>query len=324
MRVKLFAVTGIILVSPLCAALASSFSQLTVFGDSLSDNGNAYIASSGSIPGSNYGTYTFAGTGLTTSYFSDGPNTTPVGAGPAGLWVDQLASKLAVADPMPVLSGSPTATNYAVAGAETGTKNLQDVGNQVALFTANHPGGASATGLYAFWAGANDILDGASPITAADNVENYIAALHGEGADHFLWLNLPLLGDTPEGAVDKTALNAASLAFNSEWAKDIAALEGAGISVDGVNIGGLFSNIVSDPQAYGLTNVTDSAQGLSLATDAGYLFWNGLHPTTAGHALVADAVYSTIATPEPASIGFALLGMVGFAALGLRKRHRIQ
>jgi len=319
MRVKLFAVSGLLLLSPLYAAFASSFTQLVVFGDSLSDNGNASIATAGLLPGANYGSYTFSG-GLTTSYFSDGANTTPVAAGQPGVWVDKLATDLGVVDPQPALALTG-GTNFAVGGAQTGTATPQDMGNQIALYTASHPGGASATALYALWGGANDILDGNSPTQAADNVAKYISALAADGAKNFVWLNLPLLGDTPAGAVDKTALNAASVAFDSRWAFDLAALEGSGIKVDGVNIEALFADILGNPGKYGLTNVTQSAQGLNIPNDAGYLFWDGRHPTTAVHTLVADAVHaSLVATPEPASVGFAGLGVLALAGLSLRKR----
>ena len=319
MRFKLVALTGAVLLSPVYAALASSFSQLVVFGDSLSDNGNAYIASSGAFPGANYGSYTFAN-GLTTSFYSDGPNTSPVAAGPAGLWVDQLSTKLGVADPQPFLANTG-GTNYAVASAQTGTANPQDMGYQVAAFTSAHLTGAPSTALYAFWGGANDILDGSSPKQAADNIEAYIKTLSVEGAKNFAWLNLPLLGDTPDGRPFKAQLNAASVVFNDEWAVDLATVQGAGIHVVGVNIEGLFTNLIGNPGAYGLTNVTDSAQTSGLANDAGYLFWDGKHPTTAGHALVADDVHTSLtATPEPASASLAAIGVLALVAVGIRKR----
>ncbi|MDQ2775816.1 MAG: SGNH/GDSL hydrolase family protein [Acidobacteriota bacterium] len=315
---KLFAVTGLILFSPLYAAFASSFTGLYVFGDSLSDNGNAYIASAGAFPGSNYGSYTFAGTNLTTQYFSDGPNTTPKAAGPSGLWVDQLAGKLGVSDPQPFLAGG---TNYAVASAQTGNSNPQDIGNQLALFSIGHPTGAPSTALYALWGGANDILDGHSPTAAANNMESYISTLAAEGAKNFVWLNLPLLGDTPRGKPMQAVLNAASMSFDTQWSVDLAALQGKGIDVTGVNIESLFAAIIGNPGGYGFSNVTDAAQGLPLATDAGYLSWDGLHPTTAGHALIADAVVNSLApVPEPASIGLMIFGVLAIAGFGAKKR----
>jgi phospholipase/lecithinase/hemolysin len=311
MRLKLVPVYAFILLVSSSQVFADSFSSLTVFGDSLSDNGNAFLLSNGLFPGANYGTYTFAN-GLSTQYFSDGPNTSPAAAGAPGLWADKFAGKLGVPDPTPAIAGGPTGTNYAVAGADTGTTN-QDVGVQVGAFTSTHPSGASPTSLYAFWAGANDIFDGKNAVQAADNIAGYITALHSQGAVDFLWLNLPLLGDVPRGQSDHAALNAASVAFNDEWAKDIAALQGSGISVTGVNIEGLFTGIISNPSKYGLTNATTPAQGLNIPTDAGYLFWDVQHPTTAGQTLVADAVEAAVATPEPASFGLAVMGVLAAA-----------
>ena len=317
MRVKFFAVTGLVLLSPICSVFASSFSQLVVFGDSLSDNGNAYIVSKGAYPGPNYGVDRHTGAMV----YSDGANTSPVAAGPGGLWVDQISSKLGVTDPQPFLAGTG-GTNYAVASAETGTANPQDMGYQLAAFSTTHPTGASSTALYAFWGGANDILDSKSPTQAADNIETYIKTLSGEGAKNFVWLNLPLLGDTPDGKPEKALLNAASVAFNGEWAADLAALQGGGIHVVGANIDTLFTNLIGDPGAYGLANVTDKAQTSGLANDAGYLFWDGKHPTSAGHALVADEVYNSLTpTPEPASGALAIFGMLAVAGVVIGKRN---
>ena len=318
MRLRSVALAAVFLI-PAGPVFASSFNQLVVFGDSLSDNGNAHIADS-NFPGSNYGQYTFSGTAITTTFYSDGTNTTPAAAGPQGLWADQLAPRLGVADPLPFLA-SASGTNYAVASAETGSANPQDVGNQLAAFLTRQT--PSSSTLYAFWAGANDILDGKSPTQAADHIESYIQGLSALGAKNFVWLNLPLLGDTPDGQIAKAALNAASMAFNSEWALDLKTLQGAGVDVTGVDIGSLFTAIVDDPAKYGLNNVTMPARGLSLATDAGYLFWDGKHPTTQGHALVADAVFGSLtATPEPASISLAIFGLAALACLGVRNRRQ--
>src|SRR5580693_7839551 len=99
MRWKQSVVACILCVTPI-SVIASPITQLVTFGDSLSDNGNAAIALGGTIPGN------YAGNALT-----DGPLTTPATSGPFGLWIDQFAAKLAVADPEPFLASG---TNFAV------------------------------------------------------------------------------------------------------------------------------------------------------------------------------------------------------------------
>src|ERR1700722_13889761 len=125
MRAKFLALQALVLMSPLYTALAGpiNVNQLVVFGDSLSDNGNAAVALGGALPG-NYAP----------NAFTDGPNTNPATAGPFGLWIDQFAVLAGLPDPQPFLANPGTNTNFAVASAETGSANPQDIGNQLAAF----------------------------------------------------------------------------------------------------------------------------------------------------------------------------------------------
>jgi phospholipase/lecithinase/hemolysin len=292
---------------------ASPISQLVVFGDSLSDNGNVAIALGGALPG-NYAP----------NAFTDGPATVPATGAPLGLWVDQLATRLGVADPHPFLAGG---TNYAVGSALTGHNpafslppSLTAVpytSDQVALYLSGHV--ASSSALYAFWAGAEDIFAAVDPTAAANNVATNIQTLAAAGATNFLWLNLPPLGDTPDGMASGHAvvLNAASLAYDTQWAADIALLSTLGIHVTGVNVDQLFSQIMSDPALFGFTNVSDPAWcgpgGLAACAANNpnrFLFWDGRHPTTAAGADIADLAYAdVVATPEPDSLSLCLVGM---------------
>lgn len=309
---------------------ASSISQLVVFGDSLSDNGNAAIALGGTLPGD-----------YAPNAFTDGPGTTPATTGPFGLWIDQFASKLGVSDPQPFLTGG---TNYAVASALTGHDPAFTIppippvvvpytSDQLALYLAGSPT-ISASDLYTFWAGANDITSNPlSAITAANDIAANISTLSADGGKQFLWLNLPLLGDTPDGAAGGPAvaagLNLASEAFDAQWATDIATLQASGIDVIGVNVEQLFAQILADPGAYGFTDVTDPAWcgpgGLpTCATNNpnDFLFWDGEHPTTAGDALVADLAYKDLtAVPEPSTLALSL-GACGFLLIVRFRRRR--
>jgi phospholipase/lecithinase/hemolysin len=284
---------------PLLSSLAlagpiGSVNQLVVFGDSLSDNGNAAIvAASLHIP---------------FPQLSNGP-----------LWIDQLAGKLSLPDPQPFLAGTG-GTNYAIATAQTGSNGLSGVSDQLAAFALSNPGGAPANALYTLWAGANDIFNGDNPVVAADNIFNNILSLAGGGGKYFLWLNLPDLGLTPRAvaAGQTVPANLASSAFNTEWAVDLSKLQAQGVNVIGVNVEALFTQIVANPAAFGFDNVTDPGQGTPNPNS--HLFWDDEHPTTAGYALVANLAFADLSVPEPASVAFAALGLLSLVACKRRAK----
>ncbi|HEX4771462.1 MAG TPA: SGNH/GDSL hydrolase family protein [Bryobacteraceae bacterium] len=305
-------------------------STLVVFGDSLSDNGNAYIGSLGVFPGPNYALNPYG-------EYTNGTNTTPATTGPLGLWSDQLAQKLGVPDPLPFLSQKTGATDFAVGLAQTGTNGLSFVTDQVNLYLASVLGSASAQSLYTFWAGANDIADQGNPAHAADNIANNIRTLAAKGATNFLWLNLPPLGETPKGLAlnsitpGTTAyLNAQSAEFNAEWQTDIGQLHTSGINVIGVDVNSIFDAIAANSAAhctvgpgnpFCFANITSPAQGLAGVDPNTYVFWDLEHPTTQTDSLVASLAFNDLQpVPEPVSGALAIagLGLLGIAAL--RKR----
>jgi len=295
-------------------------SQLIVFGDSLSDAGNAFLATGGAFPGPNYATRSVPLVPVPVGYFTDGANTTP-STSISGLWIDQLAALMSLPDPDPALAPLG-GTNYAVGSAETGVANPQDMGNQVALFLSQHPS-APASALYVFWGGANDLYNGGNAIQAANNIAGEISALAGAGARDFLWLNLPPLGNTPRGSLTSSALNTASTAFDTAWGIDVSALDAQGLDVIPVDINNLYARIAANPGLFHFTDIVDPAQGLAGVNPDQFLFWDAEHPTTAADSLIANLALSDIrAIPEPAS--FALTGLAFLAAAGILKRRRIR
>jgi phospholipase/lecithinase/hemolysin len=278
------------------------FSGVYAFGDSLSDAGNISLATLGNLPVS--------------GIYSGGRFTN------GNVWVQDLAQNLGLPAPKPSLAGG---TDYAYGGAETGATavhaaNPSDLPSQLGQFVANVPN-PSPTALYTVWAGSNDVLDiansaetpaqqQASVQQAVNNEVSFIDGLVAHGAKDLVVMNVPDLGKTPY-EMARPASDATSSALAQTYNTDLGAalqqiMASGSASIDYVNTYAMLDAAVANPSAYGFTNVTqpvwngnltDSHSGTLAATGAaqnGYLFFDDLHPTAAGHALLADGVTQSL------------------------------
>lgn len=261
----------LLLLAPVSSS-AGQFTKLVVFGDSLSDTGNVFAVTLGTVPPS---PPYYAGR------FSNGP-----------VWVEYLAAAL----DLPV-------ENFAYGGAQTDHGNLFDglfaidfpgLSDQIAFFTGQ-PGAVDPDAIYVVWAGANDfraaLSRGQTPdiMAVITNLLNAVGALYFAGAQHVVVPNLPDLGLTPEGLASGAGplVTLLSEAFNTYLEATLAAHAPNAVRLD---VFRLVNQTVNDPSEYGFTNVTTpclTVVGVCAAPDA-HLFWDHVHPTTHGHAVLAD------------------------------------
>ncbi|MEM9265567.1 MAG: SGNH/GDSL hydrolase family protein [Cyanobacteria bacterium P01_F01_bin.13] len=239
-KFSLVGLVSISILSPLDVA-AATFSNLYVFGDSLSDAGNVFNATIAvnelPVPP---GVVVPPVSPPDPPYFQGRNSNGPV-------WVEYLADDLnlsltnstelsflfpgaPVPSPITVTADGPavspffngslstTGVNFAFGGAQTGFQGSTDFGElipgvlaqvnwfQTDLALANTA--ADADALYVVWAGANDYW-GAEPTAARDlltttavsNLETAVEQLYATGARNFLLPNLPDLGQTPRGRI---------------------------------------------------------------------------------------------------------------------------
>jgi thermolabile hemolysin len=291
---------------------AATFSQLVVYGDSLSDLGRSFDATGGIAPP--YGN-------VTGGRFSNGP-----------LWVEYLAANLGIAT-------TPN-TNFAVGGAATGTVNTvanelnansipilkpsQLVGIQQQV---NNNAIGDPDALYIVWGGANDYLGGGTidPTIPVGNLTNEISTLISRGAKNILVPNLPNLGALPGTRTNSAAagLSALTQGHNINLALSIASLQQANPSVKltVLDVNNLFAGVVSNPSRFSFSNVTDSCLLVGCQNPDAFLFWDPIHPTTAAHQLIGNLAFSTVsptAVPEPFTIIGTIVG--GTAAIRIRRQ----
>jgi phospholipase/lecithinase/hemolysin len=305
---------------------ARAYSALYVFGDSLSDAGNLFIDTSGAYYAPPYAM----------GRASNGPT-----------WVEDLSLRLGLG---PLTASEAGGNDYAYGFAATGPAlpgapaSVPDVNQQVARFTAASGGVAPSTGLYAVWIGANDIIQalddiGSGIITpgqavtdlgvAAQAAASAVQTLASEGARTFIVPTIPDLAQVPDvAAIPGLGPLATGLtdAYNTALLADVGALIGSdGIDVTFIDAGALLDAIIADPTGFGLTDATDacyvgplSGGGTVCATPDQYLFWDGEHPSAAGHRLIADAVENAI--PAPPGLPLFVPGVLLLAAM--RRPHR--
>lgn len=283
--------------TPATPPAGSPYTTIYAFGDSLSDVGNDYTVSLGLVPVSppyDHGR------------FSNGP-----------VWVEDLAAGTGLPAPKPSLQDG---TDFAYGGAYTGTvpghtANPSDLSYQLVQFKAEDPHPAAGA-LYTVWIGSNDLISFLGPghnafasvNAAVANEMQFIVGLVADGARNILVANVPDLGKTPDaiaaGAAYQAQGSLVASYFDALLAVNLAAYGAGhpGVHLDVLNTYALLDAAIAEPSAFGFTNVTgklwsgnltDPHSGTLATTNpqaqAGYLFFDGLHPTAAAHALIAAA-----------------------------------
>lgn len=293
-------------------AQAANFTGIYAFGDSLTDTGNVFNLSGNTFPPPPY----FDGRA------SNGP-----------LWVEYLADKLN----LPIEPSTTGGTNFAFLGATTGLDNTvnpallglqQEVGLYLNFLSTKNLT-ADPNALYVVSAGANDYLPTESttftpytePYTTVTNLAFVVTALATVGAKNILVVNLPDLGELPRTNTtsDANRLNNLTQAHNTLLSQTLNSLPlSPEVDISILDVNTLFNNVVNNPARFNFTNVTDPCfTGSSICSNPNeYLFWDQIHPTTAGHRLIGNLAAQSLGVPEPSFVpGVAIIGLWGVSQI---------
>lgn len=297
-----------------CASQVSAFDKLVVFGDSLSDMG--YQDKLGPLIHKSP-LWTSPGGEAWPFYLAHDLNlpTITVNNSTVPLETNVYVSALGEGD------------DYAAGGAVTKGVGIGSSGyappsvhQQVLRYLTEHAKDDQSERLFVLWAGANDVsmaLADEDPATtaimaarqAADNVFADAILLRAHGARHVVIVNLPDLGSTPLALAQpalKPLLSAATDAFNME----LSSQRGRGVLLFDAH--GFFDALIANKETqvggktYRFDNVTEANCSGDIASISAincvppsrssvqYLFEDGIHPTDAGHQVLAAKLASFI------------------------------
>ena len=304
------------------AAQAQQFSSVVTFGDSLSDAGNTTTVDGNAA--------TFAGNSFTTN---NDPVHTQIIAGYYGL--NQQHSVIGGSNYAFGGSCAQTATGAATPACVAPT--LPRLNVQIGQYLTPRGGVADPNALYTVLTGANDIFGAigggvwatspqiiAGSTMVAGAVLANVTTLQTAGANYIVVYNLPDLARTPQfntaPAAQQQAFNLASVTYNAALSAGLTGRDG----IIPVNLFALVNEVIASPATFGFSNVTGIACGPGMpgvvssaacgavgsgnpftytaGTNESFLFADGVHPTGAGHRLVASVVTSTIAAPGQVSL----------------------
>ncbi len=302
---------GLLAVAALAPLPAAAYSSLVIFGDSLSDSGN-----NASLLGTAPGQVITGNSYIPTRPYASGTYSN------SDVWATSFAAALGL-QALPSRGGG---SNYAYGGAITNGGFPPSLTRQLQLYGATAPTD-EASALYVIAGGGNNAraalsaidkgADATTTIAAvaagfASDIGNMVDTLQAAGAQKIVVWNTPDIGLAPAVLAQNDSAMGTRIASAMNLALDARLLGEQGVVEFNI------FNLVGEASSFGLVNVTDACGAIALCNPDTYLFWDGIHPTSAGHALISSAMLATV-VPEPATLWMFALGG---AALLLRRRRR--
>lgn len=318
-RIQAWLLAGLLalaLAIPQFASAQGSFKRIVVFGTSLSDPGNAFVLYGGTNTPPNYQVDDFLVPPPAAPYAKGGHHFSN-----GATWVEQFARALRLApNAQAALRGSGTgASNYAVGGARARADDPDhnfNLARQIQAFLSANSGVAPSEALYIIEMGGNDFKDalfnpGDATILpqAIGSIIDGILTLYGAraadgsgGATKFVVWNVPNIGITPAlhspllppGTAENVSLFS-QFVLNPQFNAALASLGGLpGIQIERYDVNLTLARVLDPASGVGITNTTAACikrdPPFECQHPDQYLFWDGIHPTTAAHAIIAQEV----------------------------------
>ncbi len=316
--------------APVAAQAAKTYSGLYVFGDSLVDSGNAYLATEAEVARGQ--------DGYLRGRFSNGFN-----------FADYLSLAITGRAATSLYAGG---LNMAVGGATLqqveGERSPSIIG-QVGLYVDRVPAPIDSNALVLLTFGGNDVRDTiltggpVSFLSAMSDFEDAVTALYGLGARHFAIVGSPDIGLLPvsvaavgavPGRLDElTARSQQISASLRAAAQGLELLPGA--TAEFFDLFAMEHDLLDSPASFGLPDTLNTKAPCQIlgggspqrAACSNALYFDDIHPTTQVHRAIADSMARQLGispVPEGQTWVLLILGVAGVGGALRRRRDRQQ
>jgi len=277
-----------------------NYSRIFIFGASFMDSGN-HFALTGETAHPPFELINYAGYGVGGHRPTNGHT-----------WVEVLAQDMKLTEWGKPAYRNSAFGNYAVAyGRATDVlpdplePSLYDqvtqwINNGYCTGDAGNPMNDTLFIVDSAYADSLDLLDGADPVTVLGGMTSSIAdnlsRLYHCGAHNVLFAYTPPLEKSPIVPEDPTQPSLSAI-YNYVFLQPVVAGysgEPFNMNISTVDFFAFIMTMLNSPEAYGLTNVTETCitpyvtKGAFCKDREEYFFWDPLHPTKKVHALLAE------------------------------------
>ena len=206
------------------------------------------------------------------------------------------------------------------------------------LFWYNNSAPNSLAGTYAGTPGPVLAPPGGYPAVVSNAVSNIVGTItelaNTYGARHFLVPNSPFIGDTPEfsGTPQQPLLNQLSTGFNDllQYNLNLLSFQRPELDIIQFQTDDVQQEILKNPSLFGFTNVTTRClYDANCVNNVGgvaqdWFYWDGTHPTTAGHEIFSQRIYQAVYQPAPVPAPVSGLGVAAAIGWSRQLRRRIK